>query len=316
MNFIVHIHMFHTGSNGGTTAEFELARKISNNGYPVKVYYPYGQIHTGIFDNFAELSDVNDETVAIYCHVIHGNPLNAKRIVRWVIYGVNARDYNRYADNEIIYYHLPFCKNNKTNQNLFVISVSDNIKNRNQVRDTKVCYTVKKGCEYMKNYHRRQNRSFPHSFLISDSTHILKFLNVPAKPTDCIEIDGFYFTKENCIDIFNRSKYFFCYDPCSFLVIMALLCGCIVVQDPIDGYTEEEWMYAIGIPTRLKGFAYGVENIRYAEETIHDAAESIQALIRKSDETVKQFLHEMDTKTYNTDKCYRYEESQFSIMRS
>ena len=102
-----------TPNNGGTMCEFELARRISENGYPVKVYYPYGGITTGIYNNYASLEDVNDDTIAIYIHVIHDNPLNAKRIVRWIVYGPDVAHYSRYADNEIIYYHVPFCKNKK-----------------------------------------------------------------------------------------------------------------------------------------------------------------------------------------------------------
>ena len=316
MNFIVHVHMHHSSGNGGTTAEFELARKISNNGYPVKVYHPYGHIHTGIFDNYAEVSDVNDETIAIYCHIVHDNPLNAKQIVRWVIYGVNARDYNRYGENEIVYYHIPFCKNNRSSQSLYIISLSDRVKNRNEIRNVKVCYVIKKGCEYPKNHQRRATGTFPHSYLVSESAPKLKFLNIPMKSNIRVEIDGFFYTHDQCVDLFNRSKYFFCYDPCSFLVIMALLCGCIVVQDPIDGYTEEDWMHACGIPTRLKGFAYGVENLQYAEQTIQDAAGPIQDILNRSDDSVKRFLHEIETKSYNTEKCYRYEESPFSIIRA
>jgi glycerol dehydrogenase-like iron-containing ADH family enzyme len=97
---------------------------------------------------------------------------------------------------------------------------------------------------------------------------------------------------------------------------MALLCGCIVVQDPIDGYTEEDWMHACGIPTKLKGLAYGVENLEYAEQTIQDAAGPIQDILNSSNESVKRFLREMETKSYNTEKCYRYEESPFSIIRA
>ena len=95
---------------------------------------------------------------------------------------------------------------------------------------------------------------------------------------------------------------------------MALLCGCIVIQDPLDGYTEEEWMYAVGIPTKLKGLAYGLENLRYAEDTIKDAHDVCIEFITQSDTSIKQFLHDMEHKTYNTDRCYKYSESPYAIM--
>ena len=92
------------------------------------------------------------------------------------------------------------------------------------------------------------------------------------------------------------------------------MCGCIVVQDHVDEYTEEEWMYALGIPTKLKGFSYGLGNIEYAKATIGDAYGPCMELIKQSDESIKKFLYEMKHNTYNLDKCYEYEKSPFALM--
>jgi hypothetical protein len=290
--------------------EFELAKRISENGYPAKVYYPYGDIHTGIYDNYATLEDVNDDTIAIYIHVVHGNPLRAKRIVRWLVYGVDSGHYNQYQDGEIIYYHIPFCKNNITTQRLFSCRLSPEVKNRHEPRSHTLCYTIKKGMVYNKNHIRLQTGKFPHDILVPHSTNRLSFLKNP----NVLCFDGNYSTLEEQINLFNKTKYFYCYDPCSFLIIMALLCGCIVIQDPIDGYTEEEWMYAIGIHTKLKGLAYGIENLKYAENTIGDAYDNCMEFINQRDSSIKKFLHDMEHKTYNTDKCYKYSESPYAIM--
>jgi hypothetical protein len=149
---------------------------------------------------------------------------------------------------------------------------------------------------------------FPHLYL-------LKTPPLPILHTSKISIELDYYTNlEKSIDIFNRSEYFFSYDPCTFLVVIALLCGCIVVQYPVEGYTEEQWMHTVGVPTKLKGFAYGIENIGYAQSTIGDAYGPCMDAVEYSNKSIKKFLHEIQTKTYNTDRCYEYDESPFSMM--
>jgi len=312
MNFVIYIHNPHN-HEGGTLVEFELAKRISENGYPVKVYYPFGSVHSGIFDEYAQLEDVNDDTVAIYCHATKGNPLNARTVVRWVIYSIEDNRHSLFGDNDIIYYHVPFCKSNITNQRLYVISWSDKIVNRNKPRDVKVCYVVKKGIEYLKNQKRVKTGEFPHSFLTRKQYIWTKKIN--ENNQSVVEIPAYAYSQEQCIDLFNKSEYFFCYDPCTFLIIMATLCGCIVIQDPIDGYTEEEWMYACGIPTRLKGVAYGIENIEYARSTIQEAGENKKQLMQASNLSITQFLRDMESKSYNMDKCYKYHEAENCIGR-
>ena len=162
MNFIVAIHMIHTQGGGGTVCEFEMARRISEHGYETKVYYPYGEVVSGIYDKFATLEDVNDDTIAIYCAHGYGNPLNAKRVVRWVAYGLDKRYYDSFGDQDIIYYHLPFCKNNLSTQRLFACFLSPNVKNRNQIRTNDICYIVKKGIAYEKNITRIKTLSLIH----------------------------------------------------------------------------------------------------------------------------------------------------------
>ena len=308
MNFIVMVHMEHTSINGGTTCEFEMSRRISDNGYPVKIYYPYGDVTSGIYDNYATLEDVNDDTVAIYCAHRHGNPLNAKRVVRWVAYGLPNEYYDSFSDTDIIYYHLPFCKNNLTKQRLFSCRLSPDVKNNRENRVNELCFIVKKGYKFWKNSIRRDTNTFPHQHMFKNR---LSFL----KTNSGIDLAA-YSSQTDYISIFNKTKYFFCYDPCTFLVIIALLCGCIVIQDPVDGYTEEEWIYAtLGINSvKLKGLAYGIENIKYAEDTIQDAYGPCMDIINQADGTIKQFLYDMEHKTYNTDRCYKYSESPFSLM--
>ena len=64
------IHSEHKSTDGGTTCEFEMARRISNHGYETKVYYPYGTVVSGIYDKFATLEDVNETWRMENCEVV------------------------------------------------------------------------------------------------------------------------------------------------------------------------------------------------------------------------------------------------------
>jgi hypothetical protein len=113
--------------------------------------------------------------------------------------------------------------------------------------------------------------------------------------------------------MFNTTKYFHCYDPCCFLFIMALMCGCVVVQHPVEGYSEEEWRYTIGIGD-LPGIAYGYDKIQKAEETIGEAYAKCVEFLNNMDKTIDRFVHEIETGTYDTKECYRFTESPYSLL--
>ena len=117
------------------------------------------------------------------------------------------------------------------------------------------------------------------------------------------------------IDIFNTTKYFFCYDPVCFLVVIALMCGCVVIQDPMAGYTELEYLYAtLRSPDRLRGLAYGIDNLPYAIATIHEAPEQCRKLVESNNSSIDTFIQQIKSKTYSTDKCYDFENSPYSFQ--
>lgn len=305
-NFIVAIHMPHTITNGGTTCEFRLAKQLSEQGYDVKVYYRFGKIVSGIFDIFTNGDDIDDDTVLIQCMHDTTCDIRAKRVVKWVGYGVNKQIVDTLQDTDIIYYHLPFCKNNLSTNRLFPIYFPPEIENRKEPRTNLVCYIVKKGLKFKKNQYRINSNVFPHTKLLRSK--IPPYTTIKAQSLEGVKDISEY------VNIFNKTKYFFCYDPCTFLIIMALLCGCIVVQDPIDGYTEEEWMYVMGQPTKLKGLAYGMENIKYAEDTIDDATSSCMDVIKYSETSIKNFIYEIENYSYKQEKCYDFTKSESPFM--
>jgi hypothetical protein len=134
------------------------------------------------------------------------------------------------------------------------------------------------------------------------------------KPTRSLNID-YLNSQEEYIDVFNTTRFFFCYDPACFLIIMALMCGCIVIQDPMAGYSEEEWLRTcVGSTERLKGLAYGIGNLPYAMATIHEAPEQCRQLIERNNSSIDTFIQQMKDKTYSTEKCYNFDSSPYSFQ--
>jgi hypothetical protein len=101
--------------------------------------------------------------------------------------------------------------------------------------------------------------------------------------------------------IFNECKYFYCYDPNCFYVTCALLCGCIPVLYPFEGYTKESFFksrsYNLNGKVYNKGIAWGNES-----GELQKAADELEEGIREQSEmdsiytdSVRNFLQDVST---------------------
>jgi hypothetical protein len=233
--------------------------------------------------------EMDEERIAIYLDCILGNPLNAKRIVRYITYG--SHWYPGYEANEMIYYHLPFCKNNPAKKRLTPTYWPSGIKNLGLPRTNTATYIVKKGSRY------------PDVRNTFSNTNNLRQLAA-------IDIEGQ--SHEELIKTFNTTKYFYCYDPCCFLVIVAVMCGCIVIQHPVAGCSADEWRYMVEMPKN--GVAYGYSDLARAESTIDLAYEECLKFKRSADESVDNFIKDMETGNYTYEPCYKFNESPYSLQ--
>lgn len=291
MKFVVSIDRI-SETSGGVNVLCELAKRIADKGFESYIYLRHMETahNNKIYQKYITESEIDDDTYVIYPEMDVGNCLKAKNIIRWVLYGSHM--YDQYDSNEIIYYLAPFCKENIIKQQLFIMHIPEGIKNHNLPRPNELCYIVKKGM----NYSRIRN-VFQQNRLNGICLDVVKSHN-------------------ELVEIFNTTRYFFCYDPCSFLVIFALLCGCIVYFEPVEGYTEEEWMYATSLDKfgRLKGFSYGANNLDYARATINEAAEQCSKIIETNNATLDTFLDEIVNKKYSIEPCFKFNNSQYSFQ--
>ena len=292
MKFVIVSHDTYRKTNGGLTVLLTLAKKIYERGHDSKVYLTQkqGYENNTYFTRYHESDSVDDDTTVIYIDIPVGNILNAKRVVRYITYG--SHWYPEYTINEMTYYHAPFCKNNPARKRLCILHLDKCVKNLNLPRIYKSCYVIKKG------------------YRLPGVRNTLRTDNVWTQN------HGFHvhhdISLEEMVKVLNQTEYFFCYDPCSFLIIMALICGCVVVQHPVDNYTEEEWRYMIGIGN-IPGIAYGLGQLSDAIQTRHNAPEACMKLIGETEIHIDNFLRDMEMPP-SYEPCYKFNESQFSLQ--
>lgn len=222
--------------------------------------------------------------IAIYPEAV-GNPLNFNKIVRFNFY-FNVYEPN--VDNEynIFYIYAFYNLYNKVRE-MYGVRRIENIKCYDKflfyfnnldivLNDCKdygleregSCFTIRKGCLH---------------------PHIRENLN--AHPPNSFQIQHHESNHHDLLNIFNKYKYFYCYDGFSFLVNIASLCGCIPIIVPfsdfksISEFSDREYC--------LYGTAYGdsEEQISHAINTKDKMRESLEFYRDKNyDEDFKELI--------------------------
>ena len=288
-NIIIYPHLPFNFSDGGTTVQYNLGKTLSDLGVDVKIFTSHGKTYNSLFNNFT--SDENydkDETIVIYCEGIQGNPLNAKYVVRWMLSelgkNVPLEHVNTWAKNELVYYFNAE-KKFETNpelvgtvyKTLTSLYINPLIKNYNNLSRSGYCHTFRKSF-----YHKNLRYAHP--------------------PNASLEITREH-KQVDYINIFNKKEIFICYDPLSFLSIIAAMCGCIsVVIKSEYSPSQLEWIQTTAFSQyakenkiyKLYGVAYGLDEISWARDTLHLVEEQwikIKEFCEKK--TVKPFLEDL-----------------------
>lgn len=210
----------------------------------------------------AKASDI-ESSVVVYPEIVSGNPLSAKRYVRWLLHkpGFHKRLY-KYRNNDLCFsYQDAFNSigsDIKYGGNLAVSEAFLDIYKLTNERDrTKTCYMVRKG----------KNR-----------------LDLPDLRDQWV-IDGY--THQELSEIFNECKICYFYDLYTAYAIYAAVCGCIPVIVPIAGVTKDQW---VPEKDRRFGLAYGSEDIPHAVATRGLMLDNLRAIEQKNIESVKHFV--------------------------
>ena len=263
-NILIYPHDYFNMISGGITVHYYFAKLLDEAGEMVRMHPNKGSDNNKLFNKYYNNDfPIDENSVVIYCEGIRGNPLNAPNVVRWML---SERGQNTPYDivdtwgkNELIYF---FNSEKMINENpekqgniykfLTFIYLDDEVKKYNtELKRENCCHAFKKTQIHKNGFDIIHP---PHSF------EVIK-----------------YNSQKDCVDIFNRYEYFICYDPISFITIMAAICGCISIVCPIHGIDELTWIKIGAIKeyieknniNKLYGIAYGLENIEWAKSTLH-----------------------------------------------
>lgn len=211
--------------------------------------------------------DVKDGIV-IYPEIIEGNPLAAKRVIRWLLNkpGKVSGKVDFGEDDVFFYYHSHFndvVVNPNYDYHLNVIEINKKIYKQwnNDVR-TGTCYMVRKGAGRLLNQHDE----------------------------GAIKLDGMSHTQ--VAEVFNKCKYFVSYDLYTMYSRYAAMCGCIPIVIPEDGVTKDEWRPEI---SGRYGIAYGWDDISWAIESRDELMKFLEESEKRSIESVKSFIDKSQT---------------------
>ena len=264
-------------NSGGITALYNLARLlniyIKDNKFNicVKIFDAHKKnINNTFYNNFALNNEVDNNTIVIYPEIISGNPLNAKYVVRWILaeLGINTNSniYKSWNTNDLVYHWEPISKLNYKILNCpFIHPIFSKI---NFEKRENTCYLIRKGISVHKtiNYFHPQN-----SICVDDKS--LEEIN----------------------KIFNSCKYFYCYDPFTFYISYAIICGCIPILYPIENKTKEDYINNIILKNIKYAIAYGnTENeIKYAESILEESASELINIENNNLKNIELFLNDI-----------------------
>jgi hypothetical protein len=209
---------------------------------PRIAYYRYRQrlYYNFMATSFLRFADIRDlgNPVVIYPEVVEGNPLGARRVVRWLLhqpgYHTNVvsygpEDFFFFFDKQ---FDNPSLNKNPDNH----LKVAENFSNiyvrRNFGARAGSCFLVRKGGNRELDYH----------------------------PTGSERLDGK--SHNEMADAFNRYEFFFSYDLYTMYSRFAAICGCKSIVVPRTGLSIDEWH---DDPSNRYGLAYGMDDLPRAD---------------------------------------------------
>lgn len=198
-----------------------------------------------------------DDSIVIYPEIINGNPIGARRVIRWALHRPG------FFSGEICY----------SKSDLFVD------------------YS-----EYLSNFSIDGMNKLDKPLTIWWTANLEKYLSTPTKNKSGERRGSAYIIKKGknkplihnlqnsiCIDtldhdeiieIFDKVEVFYSYDPYCMFSNFAVLRGAISVVIPDEGVTEDDWF---ADETRRYGIGYGLHAFEYSTATRDKCAEKLRS---------------------------------------
>ena len=243
---------------GGVMALFKLHKLLIKHGFNSKICV------LGIEKILPPLTGRG--TVVIYPEIINGNPLNARNIVRWLLYKPKFHNPNANFTRD----ELTFCYDKVFND----INLNP---------DEKVLTTTPTMWEEYRqtNFGKRNGRCY----LIKKGVYRTDL----PKPLSVESFDGPVIDEmphSEIANIFNECEYFISYDVATMYLHYAVMCGCIPIIVP-DTSAD-----ALPITEKIPWIAYGdsPEEISRAKNSRNLMYEYFQSLEEEVDRQVLNFV--------------------------
>jgi hypothetical protein len=216
--------------------------------------------------------EMSNDRIVIYPEIIEGNPLLAKKFIRWFLYFKGSKNYDTkiQAKNFNIFYAEHF----------------------------------KKGVESSPLDYAILNLKWYHSAYFKNSTSIRQGISYQVRkhdsneqvnlPKNAVKIDGL--RHEEIAKIFHSCEYFFSYDMYSFYSVYASISGCKSIVIPKIGVSEDEWRPDI---RSRYGIAYGEKRIQWASETRLNLLNEINNQKVREDKQLNAFVELCEQNFFN-----------------
>ena len=274
---------------GGLTVQFALCKLLCELGMNARIK-SNSNIENHICNNYYNNEfPIDENVVVIYGETIKGNPLNAKNVIRWILapFGVffNYDTTNTWGKNDLVYYFNSdpkFYYNQEKIGSIYkllsCLYINPYAKKTNFEERNGICYTIRKAHHMHKNGFQR------------------------VHPSNSFEITREH-TQMQCIEFFNKYKWFMCYDSLTFYVVIAALCGCIPVVYKVNSLNKQEWIQTTAASeyckskglTNLYGIAYGREDMEYAKDTIHLVKDQWDDIVKfNKEKTISPFINDLE----------------------
>ena len=236
--------------------------------YQYNKYPPYGL-------KYAKYKDLKFSNV-IYYELVDGNPLKAKKIIRWILY-FPFRLYEKvdFGENEKIYTFLyEYVKHTKWEKKSKLFHITFPIRDEylkykdlnNWTKRTGTCFMLRKSKKDKK---------------LNDLDRNFKI------PEGSISVDKL--SHEQTALIFSKSKFFYCYDLYTGYLRDAAACGCIPIVIPPKNLSIDDWFKD---PKERYGVAFGEKNIEWAIKTRKLMLDYQSEKVQKSKYKIKEFIKE------------------------
>jgi len=211
----------------------------------------------------ASYEDLED-SVIVYPEVMVGNPLQAQKVVRWLLHkpGFNNGGKIEFGKDDLFFYYDKAFDDSRFNvhpdNHLHIVSQrSDVYKVTNHGKREGTCYLLRKGSK------RKIVHELNGSILVDGLSH------------------------EDTAQVFNEAEYCISYDTYTMYNVYAAMCGCIPIIIPEEGVSKEQWQ---PVEEGRYGMAYGFDDIEYAKQTRPLLLNYLKKQECESNESVNRFV--------------------------